>query len=291
MITVVATAVAWRAWQAKRAAASVGLAATNEIRRLRTQFKSLQEARIHEENSKAEIAASKAPVKRKTWAEVEAESSAEARAKYDAYRAKLLDAPQLQRLYGENKRAYYGQMFGAFFRQWQFTPEQRQSFLAVFVKDALARQDIEAIAKARGLSRNDPAVKAQLAALDAEFEGEMQARLGPDALKILRVYTSTESARSYLSSYAGLFARLGEPLTIEQLETLTTIFAKAAPNGLTVSSRVSSAQWNGMWAEAERVLTPAQWREFQIAAPPGQAAGPWESALNDALAKATGGVP
>jgi hypothetical protein len=153
------------------------------------------------------------------------------------------------------------------------------------VKLEMLRQDLGAIAKEKGLSRDDPELEAKCAAAEAESVHEIEALLGPDALASTREYTRLDSVRRYVAAYAGLFSRIGEPMSFDQVEALTAAIGKLQTKS-TAPGNFTSAEWARVSAEAQRVLTPAQWREFQVSAPPDEMGNPWQTAAKDALAKA-----
>lgn len=287
VIAIAAFGLAWRSWHATRVRLSASADAGNEISRLKKRLADLDNAR-EPEAKKAETKSTKASVK-KTLTEMGAEISAEARKRTEVYRAELLVNPTLQTLYEQNERARYSAMFAALFHRLKLAPEQRERFIEALVKNQMQKQDLEAIAKTKGLSRDDPQLQAERAASDAEVVREIEALLGPDGLAVTREYTRLETVRGYLAGYAGLFSRVGEPITVDQLERLTEVFGKAASK--TALYRFTSGQWEQIWADAPRILTPEQWRYFQTITPPGQTASRWESAAVEILTKTAGPGP
>lgn len=200
----------------------------------------------------------------------------------------LLASPSLQVLFEESRRGIYRAQFAALFHRLKLTPEEQAAFISALVSFEMKASDLEAVMKQHGLSRDDPALKAQRAEADATILREIQAVLGPDASTITREYTKLNDARSYVAGYGGLFSRLGQPLTFYQLEALANAFGEASPGTSPNPNRLSAAQWDQIGVRAQGILTPNQWQIFQSTTSPGQSAGRWESVATEAMDQAAG---
>lgn len=279
-------------WRSFREIKDLGLklhGARNEVSALKVAFaESRQTARHKGPETKLPVIRASAVAQVQTTGGFSEEAlHAQAQKIAEERKTALLASPSLQVLFEESRRGSYRGLFAALFQRLKLSPDQQAAFITALVAWDMKSNDLEAVMRQQGLSRNDPALKAQRAEAEAALIHDVQAVLGPDALKITQEYTRLQDARSYVAGYGGLFSRLGQPLTFSQFEALTNAFGEASPTEPPQPSRFTTAQWDQIAAQAQGILSPSQWQVFQSTTPPGQTAGRWDSTATEAMAKAT----
>jgi hypothetical protein len=213
----------------------------------------------------------------------------EAQKNADERNVALLASADLQLLFEDSRRAMYRAEFAALFRRLHISPEQQKAFVNALVAWDMKMKDLDAVVKQQGLSKNDPAIKAQRAEANATVERVARDVLGPQGTKVTQEYSRLDSARNYVAAYGGLLSRIGEPLTFDQFERLTNAFDGISDPKQPTLAELNTAQWDRAQPRIQAILTPAQWEVFQSATPPGQYASRWESAFNEAFANASAG--
>lgn len=259
-----------------------------EIVRLTSRLDSLRADQAEEAAKRASPRMPMGPTTTTRQAQVPTAEELQARAVKVSERRRnaLLNSPDLQVLYEQSSRAHHQAEFAALFERLNLTSEERSILIGALVAWQLAMRDAEAVMKQQGLARDDPALKAVRAEAEETLARALESVLGPDPLEITKEFTRLSAARRYVTAHGGLMARIGHPLSFEQLEQLTSAFAEVSPNRPPNPNKLSSEQWQNVNRRAEVILTPEQWQVFSTATPSGEGGGRWESAMVAALESA-----
>lgn len=204
-------------------------------------------------------------------------------------RNQLLREPKLQALYQEKEHARLRADYGLLFRRLKLTREEQDALVDALVQWTMHSMDVTALVQEKGLSRNDPAIKAQRKEAEVKLESQIEAILGPDGIKTLQTYNSTKDVRDYVAYFAGILSGLDQPLSLAQSEELIQAMSEIAPKGINgLTSRVTSEQWEHIFARTEKILSAEQWQHFQTSAPPSPARSRWADSLEVLLIKTAG---
>lgn len=289
-------------WILALVSVAAGVIGWSEWKQTRRYEAALREAQLHAKQLSGRLAAlsrkahelpvqhslpTSAPVK--SAAVTRDSLMADMKAQSEATQRTQDNSPALQNRFLALRRAQHRAMFGALFWRLKLSPEQQEAFLRAVVGWDERVQDLQAIARAKGWSRNAPELKAQYDEAEAAQRSQIVAVLGPDALQITREFSTATRIRDYVASCDGMLSRFGLPLTPEQSEALTAAIIDCSPKLFNEPRlRLTPAQWDQFAARAQAVLSPEQWRALESATPPGVATSRWDATLEDLLTKAAG---
>jgi hypothetical protein len=140
----------------------------------------------------------------------------------------LQNDPTLQALQLDAARVSVRQRYGAFFRNAGLTAEQQERFSrAVLLRDERV-MDIDSVAHAQGLKREDPAITGLKKAAGDELRAVQVELLGEHGLRRLQEYDRLEWVPVSVTRLAGLLATTDAPLSVQQAEQLMQVIANAS---------------------------------------------------------------
>ncbi|MBL9204958.1 MAG: hypothetical protein JNN01_07725 [Opitutaceae bacterium] len=216
----------------------------------------------------------------------------QARASQERRKELLESIPSLQVLHEQRRRLQHRADYASFFRKRTLSFDQEEAFIDEMVKWDMEMLDLSAVAKKQGFARGDAAWKARRDEAEKAFIGALKSLLGPDAVSVLQDYNRLGDARSYVASYAGFASRVGQPLTLAQVEGVVALFDAVVADGKAVqTSLLTSSQWQQVLDRARPLLSASQWENFATIAPPGPGVSgnrfqsTYDRALQQALAR------
>jgi hypothetical protein len=140
----------------------------------------------------------------------------------------LMTDPELHALYKRQLRAGLQQSYAPFVRELKWAPQRTQQFLDLLMRRDDAEEELWRTADERHLSRTDPAIKARRDQLVAEQKSALQTFLGAEGSAALERFDRAKPAREVVADAASLIAYTSTPMTREQIDQLTPIFAEGS---------------------------------------------------------------
>jgi len=174
--------------------------------------------------------------------------------------AALLEAkPELRVMFGQSYRAELSVRYLPFFDALKLSPDAVENFKNLMVESEEERLDVQAAAKAQGLTETDPA----FAKLQQEQQAKMKAAqlelLGEAGYQQLEEFKRVQPLEQIVGGVANLAGQTSSPLTAPQAERLLNVLARASgayqAGGVADNSTID---WPRALTEAQSFLSPSQ---------------------------------
>jgi len=168
---------------------------------------------------------------------------------------------------GAIKQAFLNH-FGDFRSLLNLDEQTYKKVADLLMQKLYSRSDGYAAAIAQGLKPGTPEFATTLQAQIDDAENQLRDALGQDKYDILNRYPAVLNSETQLrTTYAAVFATIGEPLTEDQISKMAPIMAMAGdPSEKTAPSPDNgylTPNENAVLNEAKNVLSPAQLEAFK----------------------------
>ena len=200
----------------------------------------------------------------------------------------IANDPTLEVYELRRQRAAVGQDYGYFFQKLGLSPEQIARFTDNQLKYVERWTDLSAVARAQDAAGRQTVVTLQARSKE-EHEAAQVALLGAEAFGQLQEHERTTPVRNVIvRGLAGVAALEGIPVTPEQGDRL--FLAALAASGSDAKAKgeqiVAMINWSALDAQAQQILTPAQFALFKKVAPPSGFSSRWKFELDAAIRRA-----
>ena len=147
---------------------------------------------------------------------------------FEARNRAMLEHPELLALYKKQLRAGIEQNYRPFYRQLRLTPEQAKQFVELKLQRDDAQEDFFRAAREKKLAPDDPALNPLRTEIEEEHKAAMKELLGSSGYAEMRKFERAQPARQIVTEAASLVAYTANPITYEQIDQLTRIFAESS---------------------------------------------------------------
>lgn len=193
---------------------------------------------------------------------------------------------KLQLLSIAAKQADLAVTHGLFYREHRLTPAQIENLAHLLAQHEATLQDITAVTRAKGIRTNDSAIVAQREAAAAELRAAGTTLLGESGYAALQDYERTVPVRTFVSTFAGTAALVGDPLTAAQGEGLTRVLADANNGYVQGKAGLGGINWTQADTAARSVLSPSQFELFIRTDLAGSGPNRWSAQVSHATIRA-----
>lgn len=167
--------------------------------------------------------------------------------------------PEMQAIQLAADRAKFVTTYGPFFKTAQLTPDRIDRLTELMAQRAARDSDLLATIEAKGLSEDDPAIRALRDRTEDDFQAAQRQLLGEDGYRRFDEYRSADLVRDTVRSLATNAAALDIPLSPQQAEQLTQAIVQSAaaarPNEFV---KLSTIDWERVENSAKTILTSQQ---------------------------------
>jgi hypothetical protein len=181
----------------------------------------------------------------------------------------LAKHPELQVAFEKAFSAQRAQSYGPLYRRLQLSGGQIDQLDQLMAKDVENSLDVDAVAQARNLPRNDPAIVQMRQAQQDELNAQEKAIVGPEAFSSLQVFEAEGSVRSLMGVANSTAVASEAGMTYDQEDQLARVAAQVDPVHQTNPTQTvdrTAIDWDAATAAAQNSLTPAQLASLQAEA-------------------------
>jgi hypothetical protein len=236
-----------------------------ELARQRAQ---LQARAIREEQALAELRRAKAASDGNSVALSPAAAPAAAEkppgATYPSSFREWLEEPKVQVLYLASRRADLAQSYGPFFQSEGLSLEQIEKLCDLLIKHAADIDDVGAVREARGVSFDDPEIKALSERSLAEFTAGKIELLGAEGVRRLMDYERALPVWTYVGKVAGAAALENVPFSRQQAKDLAGMMTDTSGSYRRGGqAQLAEIDWKAVQSRAPAILSPEQMKLLQ----------------------------
>jgi hypothetical protein len=155
------------------------------------------------------------------------------------------------------------------YRRLQLSQEQIDQLDQLMAKDVENGLDVAAVAQARNLSRNDPAIVQMRQAQQDELNAQEKAIVGPEAFSSLQAFEAEGPVRGLMGVATSTAVAWEAGMTYDQEDQLAQVVAQVDPaHQKNPAQTVDAAaiDWDAATSAAQNSLAPAQLASLQAEA-------------------------
>jgi len=198
-------------------------------------------------------------------------ASAKAAKKPD-FAAVLSGHPKLLATFEKAAGLYFEQLWGGVFRHLDLSARQTHEMETAMIHDLENQMDLNATARAQGLSNDDPAIAKMRQQNEDELQASEEAVLGSQTYDAFQAVQRAEAVRGAAEQVSYMTMYSAYPLTGQQIEQLTQLMAQSSSsyqNG--AKATPETIDWAAVLAQAPAFLSQSQIAALQGAAEVNQA--------------------
>jgi len=179
--------------------------------------------------------------------------------------ADLMEAnPALRTLFKQSFRANLGLQFLPWYGRAHLSSEQIEKFEELMTEAEQDRLDLQAIAKAQGLTPKDPSLAKTRQQTDEKLQSAQREILGDAGYQSLQQYNRLQPLLGFTTSFGNLVAYTGTPLSAPQVDQLLDVLGNASNQYQTGGNAdLVTIDSKRVVQQAEQFLTPAQFAALQ----------------------------
>ena len=164
----------------------------------------------------------------------------------------------------DNRRMISERKYASLFRSLKFDSEHVAKFESLESLHAKALVDIAASATENGVPLDDPAVNELIAREFDQYRDAQRAFLGEDGFEKLKQFARLIPVTKFVQQLATSVALSSAPLSSQQGDELSQVFANASSSYRAGGSATeSTVDWGIVMASARPILDPAQFAALQ----------------------------
>jgi RNA polymerase sigma factor (sigma-70 family) len=242
-----------QATRAKAAETAWEVAAEQQSALLRRVETAEQKARLHTTTVDA-TTPTVAVVDSKALQPASSSNSSSSQTLEEAIERLLVSNPDLPPLFMRQETIRFRAKYGPFYAALSFTPEQIARFEATLADHSQATSDIRIAGLAKGIKRDDPAVKKLLDQAVEQRNAQLRVVLGDAAYEQFQDYERTSNGRVLSDRLAAELYYTSHPISAGQANDM----ARIASNNTAKTTATGMAGWDKIISEAQGVLSPEQ---------------------------------
>ena len=163
-------------------------------------------------------------------------------------------------------RARLANTFGSLYQSLGLTPAEIDAFEASLTSYVETLLDLRAVAASDGLDEAGPEIAALTKQANEELRGEQIALLGGAGYQQLQQFERVLPLQNFVLGLARFSGFPPEPLTEDQVQKLTAVLANASEGYQSgAPANPASVDWDAALAQAQGILTEAQFQRLKTA--------------------------